>query len=200
MRQSLSVDIMTVSMRTTTKEHHWTRDQQPTWCRPRCRTPHTYRVLWDPRVSNSGFQLKRKPGWEPWPLPQSLHSAQACSCRSAWWSPMPPSAFIALKATPPEVRTQQRAYHLWEKLFLMLQTIRKFTRYICRMTLSQMHFKYQLLYKKGLVFCTLLSVVVIVDTTHSSKRKRNTYSNTNYCYLQNKTEVLKEVKAEGFLY
>ena len=123
MRQSLSVDIMTVSMRTTTKEHHWTRDQQPTWCRPRCRTPHTSWVLWDPRVSNSGLQLKRKPGWEPWPLPQSLHSAQACSCRSVWWSPMPPSAFIALKATPPEVRTQQRAYRLWEKLFLMLQTI-----------------------------------------------------------------------------
>lgn len=76
----------------------------------------------------------------------------------------------------------------------------KCTRYICSMTLSQMHFKYQLLYKKGLAFCTLLSVVVIVDTTHSSKRKRNTDSNTNYCYLQNKTEVLKEVKAEGFLH
>lgn len=46
----------------------------------------------------------------------------------------------------------------------------------------------------------LLSVVavVIVDTTHSPKRKRDTYSNANYYYLQNKTEVPKEVKTEGF--
>lgn len=185
MRQSLSVDIMTVSMRTTTKEHHWTRDQQPTWCRPRCRTPLRYPVLWDPRVGNSRFQLKRKPGWEPWPLPQSLHSAQVFLPKCLMVSNTPFRLHCS-KGHSSEVRTQQRAYHLWEKLFLMLQTIRKFTRYICRMTLSQMHFKYQLLYKKGLVFCTLLSVVVIVDTTHSSKKEKTTYSNTNYCYLQNK--------------
>lgn len=63
-----------------------------------------------------------------------------------------------------------------------------------------MQFRYQLLYKKELTFCMLLSVVavVIVDTTHSPKRKRDTYSNANYYYLQNKTEVPKEVKTEGF--
>lgn len=36
---------------------------------------------------------------------------------------MSSSSFIALKAAPPEMRTQQREYRLWEKLFLLLQTV-----------------------------------------------------------------------------
>ena len=42
------------------------------------------------------------------------------------------------------------------------------------MILSQMHFKYDVLYKKDLAFYILLSVVVvvIVDTTHSTKKQK----------------------------
>lgn len=40
------------------------------------------------------------------------------------------------------------------------------------MILSQMHFRYDLLYKNDLTFYILLSVVVVVlvDTAHSSKK------------------------------